>query len=339
METSVLSEQFRRFAERECKGSSLLYEQLASRIASDEELLTMLSASRAGQPVPNLFLAAVHYLLFQGRQHALRQFYPSLVEQPRAASEAFPAFKAFCLLHRNDISRLLATKLVQTNEVRRCAYLYPVFCHIHQLTTKPLALVEIGTSAGLQLLWDQYKYSYNGMDGCFGNQQSDFVMEATIRGTNRPILLRESPPVASRLGIDLHVNRLQNKEDRMWLKALIWPEHTQRRNHFNAAARLFQQQDVQLIQGDGIAYLDQIEADSANALCIFHTHVANQLTKDAKKRLFDGIHRLGETRDVFHLYNNMWDAELHLDSYMGGKHRSLTLAETDGHGRWFSWKL
>ncbi|RAP76004.1 DUF2332 domain-containing protein [Paenibacillus montanisoli] len=339
METSVLSDLFKRFADRECRGSSPLYEQLSHRIAADEELLGMLTACKAGQPVPNLLLAAVHFLLILGRQHEVTQYYPSLTEQPRDPSSAFPAFKAFCFLHRNEIVRLLETKLVQTNEVRRCAYLYPAFCHIHRLAGKPLALVEIGTSAGLQLLWDQYRYRYNGADEYYGNPDSDFVIETTIRGANKPFLTRHSPPVASRIGIDLHVNRLQVKEDRVWLKALIWPEHADRRNHFNAAARYFQQHAVQLIEGDGIAYLDLITADREHALCIFHTHVANQLTKEAKKRLFDQIHRLGETRDVFHLYNNMWDAELHLDSYIKGVHASVTLAETDGHGRWFTWKL
>lgn len=58
MDTNTLSERFRIFAERECKGSSLLYEHLAENIAADTTLLQLAAQSCAGQPVPNLLLGA-----------------------------------------------------------------------------------------------------------------------------------------------------------------------------------------------------------------------------------------------------------------------------------------
>ena len=47
-------------------------------------------------------------------------------------------------MYREEIITLLQTKLVQTNEVRRCAYLYPSFSYIFNKVNKPLALIEMG---------------------------------------------------------------------------------------------------------------------------------------------------------------------------------------------------
>ena len=69
MELNPLSEQFKKFAVRECKESSQLYEFLSLKIAEDEEMLELASYTREGQPVPNLFLGAVHYLLLTQLSH------------------------------------------------------------------------------------------------------------------------------------------------------------------------------------------------------------------------------------------------------------------------------
>ena len=63
----------------------------------------------------------------------------------------FPLFLAFCHTYESEIRHRLRTRRVQTNEVQRCAYLYPIFSKIQQQTKRPLGLLEIGTSAGLQL--------------------------------------------------------------------------------------------------------------------------------------------------------------------------------------------
>ncbi|WP_412778519.1 DUF2332 family protein [Exiguobacterium chiriqhucha] len=76
-----------------------------------------------------------------------------------------------------------------------------------------------------------------------------------------------------------------------------------------------------------------------STLCIFHTHVADQMTIDMKKQLLSVVEQIGQTRDVFHLYNNIQDKDLHLDEYVNGVKREQTIVETEGHGRWFKWLL
>ncbi|SEO93023.1 DUF2332 domain-containing protein [Paenibacillus sp. OV219] len=340
MDFNALSERFRNFAERECKGSSPLYEQLARSIADDQKLLKLAARSKPGQPAPNLFLGAVHYLLLSGIEHELATFYASLVDEPGESTKAYHCFSDFCRQFENEIIQLLENKLVQTNEVRRCAYLYPSFCRIYQLTQKPLALIEIGTSAGFQLLWDQYSYSYKSKEK-YGAKQSTLEIIAEIKGVKAPFLLKHSPPVSRRIGIDLHINDLNVPEDYLWMKALIWPEHHERNCYFEQAATCVRNHSLELMEGEGISLLPQIVSTipEDSTICIFHTHVANQIPSDSKINLCAYIKSLGEGRNVFHLYNNMWDLDLHLDYYINGNEHCETLAETDGHGRWFKWRL
>lgn len=110
----VLSKTFLTFAERECKGSSLLYEYLSKKIARDENLLEICSSARAGQPVPNLLFGAVHYLLLNGKEHPLKEYYSSIVNNPKLFNESFEDFKDFCDKYRNEIESILKTKLVTT---------------------------------------------------------------------------------------------------------------------------------------------------------------------------------------------------------------------------------
>ncbi|GGE62002.1 DUF2332 domain-containing protein [Priestia taiwanensis] len=340
METERISKWFEHFADRECVGSSELYDYLSRQIAKDEELVQLASYAREGQPVPNLFLGAVHYLLLGGKDHLLKYYYQSMTDNPKNIEESFPHFKDFCITHKEEIILLLQQKIVQTNEVRRCAYLYPAFCYIYEKTKKPLAFIEIGTSAGLQLIWDKYAYSY-GKEEVFGHKESDVHIHAEIIGENKPQFLQESPPVTARIGLDLHINDVKKAHDSLWLRALIWPEHTERVILFDQAVQKLRKEEVTLIEGDGVGLLSKIVKTISidSTLCIYHTHVANQMPLEVKNLLLENIQKIGKERDIFHLHNNICDTKLRLDSIVSGVESSELVAETDGHGRWFKWEL
>lgn len=336
----VLSQKFTAFAKNECKGSSELYEFLALEIAKDNELLELCTNVRNGQPVPNLFLGAVHYLLLKGFEHKLKDFYSSIVVEVKRPNDSFEYFKEFCLINKNELIHLLQTKLVQTNEVRRCAYLYPVFSFIYEKTKKPLALIEIGTSAALQLLWDKYSYSYNEIE-VVGNKDSRLHITSKLEGNVTPFLLPTPPPVSTRVGMDLNTVDLSDAEEYLWLKSLIWPEHKERLMMFERAASYIKEYPVQLIEGDGVSLLKGIVNGVSNdsTVCIFHTHVANQMPIETRKQLLSIVESIGKDREVFHIYNNIQDRDLHLDFYLNGEEHKQTIAETEGHGKWFKWLL
>lgn len=90
-----IAERFKNFATLECHGSSDLYENLSNQIATDNELLDLSMYAREGQPIPNLLFGAVHYLLLQGEEHELKEFYPSIVDQVSREDNPFPFFKRF----------------------------------------------------------------------------------------------------------------------------------------------------------------------------------------------------------------------------------------------------
>ncbi|MCM3123150.1 MULTISPECIES: DUF2332 domain-containing protein [unclassified Mesobacillus] len=337
---SKIFEKFKHFAVHECWGSSPLYECLSLKIAEDREMLELASKVRIGQPVPNLLLGAVHYLLMQGYEHPLAEFYPSLTDNPRESDEAFAAFVDFCREYREEITEIIESKIVQTNEVRRCSYLYPVFSHIYRMVQKPLALIEIGTSAGLQLFLDQYSYSY-GTGQIYGKTDSPVHLTSKIEGQNNLFSEMDIPKVKTRIGIDLHINDVKNMEDYLWLNALIWPEHHERRELFEKAANFVANQSLRLIEGDGAEMLSSLagEIPDEQVISVFHTHVANQMPGTTKKKLLDQVKEIGERRDIFHIYNNIYDSRLHLDYYLDGKESLNTIGETEGHGRWFSLNL
>lgn len=341
MSKSVLSLHFTTFAETECKGSSALYEFLSLKIADDDDVLALCTEVRSGQPTPNSLFGAVHYLLLKGEDHPLKEYYPSLVKSPRKIdAECFVRFKDFCNVYRDEVVAIFKSKLIQTNEVRRCAYLYPIFSYVYSKAEKPLSVIEIGTSAGLQLLWDKFSYSY-GTGEIYGDKNSSVHLTSEIKGKNTPFVPKNPPPVASKIGIDLHISDLANAEDYLWLKSLIWPEHEERLALFESAAQCFKKEPADLIEGDGVALLtDVVETLPEHAvICIFHTHVANQMPNNVKQELLEKVKTVGNERDVFHIYNNMWDRKLHLDYFIDGVEYNRTIGNTDGHGRWFEWNI
>lgn len=341
MSYSHLSMSFVKFANMECKGSSELYEFLSLKVAEDAELLGMCLAVPKGQPVPNLLFGAVHYLLLKGKEHPLKNYYQSMTQPPkRIDDESFGHFKDFCELYCDEIIPILKSRLVQTNEVRRCGYLFPIFSWIYNKVEQPLSLIEIGTSAGLQLLWDHYSYSY-GTGKTYGNQNAGVHITSEVKGDHFPKMLSESPPIASRIGLDLNISDLSDPDDYLWLKSLIWPEHQERLELFDQAAKCLKENPVDLMEGDGVHLLsDVVDALPTDSLiCIFHTHVANQLPTDSKHELLNKIAAIGSKRDVFHIYNNLWDRQLHVDYFLNGKEFKNTIGDTDGHGRWFEWNF
>ena len=354
LQLDILAERYARFA-AECDGISPLYSFLAAKIAQDRALLTLALACRPGQPPGNLLLGAVHYLLLQQPAQPLAAYYPSLTPKPLPLEESFPVFKAFCLDQQLALEEIIATHLVQTNEIRRCTYLLLAFAHIAHQTThhgiaEPLALLELGASAGLNLLWDHYSYLYDHQ-GCNGEQVheagvADAIvrLRCVVRGDPMPFLPVTLPPVAWRMGLDLNPIDLRNAQHYLWLRALIWPEHHDRVALLEDARLIYHQHPPLLRQGD-------IAKDLGAALTtlpayatpvIFHTHVFNQITGDLREQVVQQLADFSRERTVYRLGNDIATPELQsfqltLQVYQNGAMTTEHLADVDGHGRWLRW--
>jgi hypothetical protein len=256
---TALAQRFERFAQRECHVSPL-YECLSRGIARDRELLSIAVHARAGQPVPNLFFAAVHYMLLKGIEHPLTAFYASLAHVIPQTDDPYSSFRAFCLEHAEEIQRLIAARLVQTNEVRRCGCLLPAFGLVaHRTAGQPLALVEIGASAGLNLLWDEYGYDY-GEYGRYGVLSSAVQISCTVRGSERPPLPVVLPPVAMRVGLDINPIDVRDPDAALWLRALVWPDEAGRSDLLQRAMHIAQHNPPTLIGGNALDLLATVMA-------------------------------------------------------------------------------
>jgi hypothetical protein len=217
---------FRIFAATQCHGHSPVYERLSEGIAGDDDTLRLLVQTPGEQRRPSLLLAAVNLLLASHPDAALAAYYPIHGGRRPVDAQLFPAFSAFCAEHGGDLVRLLRDGSTQTNEIRRCVALRAGLAHVQRRWPGPLALAEAGASAGLNLLFDRYRYRLGGEEPAPA-AASQVVIGCELRG-GAPAgrVLGAIPEVISRLGIDREPVDLADPAARAWLEAFIWPERT-----------------------------------------------------------------------------------------------------------------
>ena len=340
----VVAVALRRFATVEAPGESALYSRLALAAADDRELLEVAAHRREGQPVANMLFGAVQYLLAEEPGHPLATHYPTLGGKG-GKGDPFPLFREYVLAHRERIGGIIGSHMVQTNEVRRSAGLFPAFSELWRRTGRPLSLIEIGPSAGLNLIFDRYAYDYGR--GAAGVRGSPVVLRCESRGADPPV---ELPPLASRMGIDLNPLDVRDEEAMRWLRALVWPEHTDRLALLQAAIEVARAKPPPLIRGDVFDLLPGLirDADPASTVCVFATFVLNQFSEEMRGRLRALLVDESREREICFIVlgysefvtmqpeapfeGSLWLAGL------GPAGKSATrLARFHHHGRWIAW--
>src|SRR5262245_41616183 len=136
VELARLSGRYERFAIEEARGLSDIYERLALGVAASPQILAFIATLPSDRQQPNLFLAAIRHLF------GVPQDVEHLADVVASESQR--------------IREVMRTRTTQTNEPARCAVLLPILARLPQ----PLALIEVGASAGLCLLPDRYGYDY-----------------------------------------------------------------------------------------------------------------------------------------------------------------------------------
>jgi hypothetical protein len=335
-----LSQVFERFAEEEFHNSSPLYEELSLAIAKDPEILSLAAHSRTGERVPNLFFAAVHFLVLKDAQHPLSLWYRTLSGSRVPDDDLYSCFRSFCFEHHEEVRQLISTRRVQTNEVSRSACLLPAFALVSQKSKgRPLYLVDIGASAGLNLFWDHYAYHY-GESLCCGDMNSPVQIHCALRGNALPRAFKAFPKITARTGIDLNPIDVRQTEQVLWLRALIWPEHDERARLLRRAIGILQKNPPTLIRGDGAESLPAVMLDVCDdsVLCIIR--IFTQLPHASRHRLSLFISEYGAKRDVFLISAKQHGcdvSELHLLSIVDGIRDEKCVAYFQNHGAWIEW--
>jgi hypothetical protein len=326
-----------------------LYSALCDGIHRDPELLALAAIAPTTQPPPNLLFGAVHYLLLRGAEHPLREFYPGLTGGScRPPSEAFESFRTFCLEHRAEIASLVATKLTQTNVIQRCMFLLPAFATVFRRGGgRPLALIEIGPSAGLNMQWHRFRYAYAHESGVgdrvvWGDPDAKVSLETVVRGEIPLPSLPAEMTVAWRRGIDLNPVDVADPDAVDWLRALIWPEHVERQERLSRAIDVAQEDPPEIVRGDAAdGLVGLIEAAPRDAtLCVYGTHTLYQFPKEALRSVFHGMQRAAANRPIYFVgCEGTGDrcSELRLTSYAEEGREQELLANCNPHGRWVEW--
>lgn len=232
-----LARDFVRFADTECAREPL-YDALCRIVARTPALIERLRVAPAVQRRPNLLLAALHDLVLGGADHPLAACFPS-VGGSRAPDEALSDdLVDFCKRHAAALDERLATRATQTNEIGRCAVLWPALQALAAGTGRSrIALLDVGCSAGLNLGVDAYAYEIGGVP--FGDAASPVPrIGCRVVGDARPDPGAPVPAIVERLGIDPAPVDVDDEAAVRWLRACLWPHDAARRARFDAAIGL-----------------------------------------------------------------------------------------------------
>ena len=262
---------YRMFAEHEASGRSALFEGWADGVADDGAVLALLGELPRPKRQPNLLFACSR-----------------LVGCPLVP---YAEWREWLIANWSAVSAQMAVRGTQTNEPRRCAVLLPVLAQV----AGPIALLEVGASAGLCLYPDRYSYSYDGRRIDPADGPSTVLLECSTTGN--PPIPTALPEIAWRAGIDLNPLDLSNKEDTTWLETLIWPEQHERRQRIRAAMDIVRSDPPRIVRGDAIDDLPALVADvpAGIPLVIVSSAAIVYLMPEPRARFIDYVRALDAT--------------------------------------------
>jgi hypothetical protein len=308
------AENYRAFA-RDARGRSPAYAALAASVAGDTAVLRFLGSLPPEKRQPNLLFAAARYLLGE----------PAGITRLRA------------LVRRDggELSAVMMARRTQTNEPARCTTLLPALARLPQ----PLALIEVGASAGLTLLPDRYSYDYAGHRIAGRDPRAP-----TLRCVpHAPVPLPDRPPaIAWRAGLDLNPLDVTSDDDVRWLSCLVWPGEGDRDQRLAAAIAAARRDPPVVHRGDLLTDLPALaaRAPAGPTLVVYHSAVLAYVTAANRQRFAAAVRGL----PAVWLSNEAPGIlpGITVPAFEGApsvlvRDGRTPLALADGHGTWLDW--
>ncbi len=273
---------------------SPLYAGLNRCIADAPDVVELLTAAPEQQQLPVLLLAAVHDIVLAEPHLELGRWYPSISDEP-LRTDPFPAFRRLCLERAEQIRLTVSTRVTQTNEVGRCALFVPALGLI-EVEMGALSLVDVGTSAGLNLLIDRFRYRY--VPGGDVGPPSAVEIECGTRG--RVPIPDRTPAIAARIGIDRHPIDLHDASEARWLAACVWPDQRDRLARLRGAIEISQEHPPTLVRGDAVAEVGRIALRAAHHghPVVINSWVLNYLDEPSRVAYVGELDRIGSQVDL-----------------------------------------
>jgi hypothetical protein len=328
-----------------------LYRTLSAAIAGDPEVARLLQAAPEQQQLPVLLFAAVHFLLLHGDGPELAAYYANLTPTT-ATGDPYPAFRDVTLRHAAEIEALVATSSTQTNEVGRCAQFVPALGMV-TAEAGPVAHVDVGTSAGLNLLLPYYAIDYEP-GGLVGGPSTVHLTCATAGPVPVPVAM---PPIERSIGIDRSPIDVLDEVEVRWLEACVWPDQADRFDRLVAAIALARQHVPDVRAGDAVLDLAAVVREAADwgHPVVTNSWVLNYLPDGARQQYVAELDRLGSELDLSWIIAEAPSQTpglpvpttdppeeltvISLVRWRGGRRTVQRLATTHPHGYWLRWEV
>ena len=317
-------EQYRAFA-LDARGYSPCFDDWATRVADDPEVLAWLDRLPLAKRQPNLVFAAA-------RWHGV------------AAPGPYDGLRDALLGDDGSLVGTILTRSTQTNEVGRLATLVPAFSAV--AGAGPIALIEVGASAGLNLFPDRYSYAWSTADGV---RRAGVGPELAAEVEGPAPLPDRVPEIAWRGGIDLHPIDVTDDDQAQWLATLVWPEHDARRALLQQAVQVARAEPPRIVAGDLLDELPALVAEAGRhaPVVVFHSAVIAYLSSEDRDRfqdLMDGLVAAGRCRWVSNEGPRVLPEVTRTGPAVPDDVRGFVLgvdgravAWTHGHGQWLRW--
>ncbi len=313
---TAVAETYRSFARWEARGRSAAYESLAESVADDAAVVAFIGSLPPDKRQPNLLFAVARYLL---------GVVPGIQQLRELVSQSRP-----------ELTELMLTRRTQTNEPARCAALLPALARLPE----PLALIEPGASAGLNLLFDRYSYDYAGQR-LAGSDPHAPTLRCQPRG---PVPLPPRiPAITWRAGLDLNPLDVTSDDDVRWLGCLVWPGEGDREQRLAAAIASARRDPPAVHRGDLLTGLPALAAQApADAtLVIYHSAVLYYVAPDQREQFASTVRGLGavwlssEAPGVLPAIAAPARADDPFTYLLARDGHAIALA--DSHGTWLEW--
>ncbi len=297
-----------------------------------------------GNPLADALLlratGALHLMVRTGRAPELAAFYPGHGNKPWDVEAGARAIENATASNRAFVEDILSGP-PQTNETGRSAVLMPGYAEIARRTHLPLSILEIGASAGLNLLWDRFAYRYG--DRFIGEKNAPVTIEAEWRGPWGNI--ERLPTVVAKCGCDRAPVDLTAPGAADRLIAYVWPEQKSRVARVEAAIALAQREKPPLEKADAGEWLErQLAAQVPGAATVVaHTIVWQYIARETRKNIEALLKSTGERATSaaplawlsLEQYAPDQLPEVRLTLWPGGETKKI--ANAHPHGAWIEW--
>ena len=245
--------------------------------------------------------------------------------------------------HREWLARFVAEQDVQTNEVGRCFALLPAFLELARARGRRLDLLELGPSAGLNLLFDRYAYRYRR--GRWGLAHADVVLAGEERGEVPADLLSVEIEIGRRRGIDLNPIDVTTDDGARLLRAFVWADQWHRVERLRRAIDIARADPPELVRGDYVELLPQLLADrDPDALTVvFQTASTLYLDRERYDRVRTALRDAAQAAPLGWVSMQRWDEEdkagdgAPLEVALWPERDGRVVARMGPHGEWLDY--